>query len=357
MGDAIKATAGETVGIDLGDRTSRYCVLGAEGERRDQGKLKSTADGLRSAFEGLSPVRVVIETGTHSPWVDELLSSMGHEVVVANARRVHLISKSQRKSDRSDAELLARLGRVDTELLSPVKHRGKRARTHLELIRARATLVGLRTKLVSHVRGATKSIGVRLAGCSTKVFHVRALEQLTDELEPIVSPLLDTIGDLTARIRDYEKRIDSLCEESYPETALLRQPKGVGPITALCFALTLEDPGRFEKSRQVGAFVGLVPKRRQSGASDPQLRITKAGDRMLRMLLVQCAHHILGPFGEDSDLRRHGERIAAAGGTNARKRAVVAVARKLAVLMHSLWKTGEVYEPLRNSDVVTARAG
>jgi len=170
-------------------------------------------------------------------------------------------------------------------------------------------------------------------------------------LRPALWPILEQIASLTERIRQYDRKLETVCEEHYPETELLRQVEGVGPLTALTFVLSLEDPYRFEKSRSVGAYLGLVPARNQSGDRDPQRRISKEGDELLRKLLVSCAHYILGPFGSDSDLRRHGEKIASRGGKNAKKRAVVAVARKLSVcvLLHSLWVSAEIYEPLRNT--------
>jgi len=154
------------------------------------------------------------------------------------------------------------------------------------------------------------------------------------------------IGSLTERIREYDRKLETVCEEHYPETQLLRQVEGIGALTALTFVLTLEDPYRFERSRSVAAYLGLVPARDRSGERDPQKRISKEGDQMLRKLLVGSAHYITGPFGKDSDLRRHGEKIASRGGKNAKKRAVVVVARKLAVLLHRLWVSGEVYDPL-----------
>jgi transposase len=180
-------------------------------------------------------------------------------------------------------------------------------------------------------------------------FHNKAAEHIPEALWPALGPILETIASLTERIRDYERQLETLSKERYPETDLLRQVEGVGTLTALTFVLTLEDPYRFEKSRCVGAYLGLVPATDQSGDRDPQRRISKEGDEMLRRLLVSSAHYILGPFGSDSDLRRHGEKIASRGGKNAKKRAVVAVARKLAVLLHSLWISAEVYEPLRNT--------
>jgi transposase len=189
-----------------------------------------------------------------------------------------------------------------------------------------------------------------LPKCPASTFHNKAASHIPEALRPALEPVLEQIGSLTERIRDYDRQLETLSKERYPETELLRQVEGVGPLTALTFVLTLEDPYRFEKSRSVGAYLGLVPARDQSGDRDPQRRISKEGDEMLRRLLVSSAHYILGPFGSDSDLRRHGEKIASRGGKNSKKRAVVAVARKLAVLLHSLWLSGEVYEPLRNTD-------
>ncbi|MDQ5826851.1 MAG: transposase [Chloroflexota bacterium] len=161
---------------------------------------------------------------------------------------------------------------------------------------------------------------------------------------------METIGSLTERIRDYDRQLETICKEHYPETELLHQVEGIGTLTALTFVLTLEDPYRFEKSRTLGAYLGLVPASDQSGDRDPQRRISKEGDEMLRRLLVGSAHYILGPFGQDSDLRRHGEKkIARRGAKNAKKRAAVAVARKLSVLLHRLWVSGEAYDPLYNA--------
>jgi transposase len=188
-----------------------------------------------------------------------------------------------------------------------------------------------------------------LPECPARTFHKRAAAHIPEALRPALEPVLEQIASLTERIRQYDRRLEAICKDHYPVTELLRQVEGVGPITALTFVLTLEDPYRFEKSRSVGAYLGLVPARDQSGDRDPQKRISKEGDEMLRRLLVGSAHYILGPFGSDSDLRRHGEKIASRGGKNAKKRAAVAVARKLAVLLHRLWVSAEVYDPLYNT--------
>jgi transposase len=219
----------------------------------------------------------------------------------------------------------------------------------MALIRSRQALIGCRTQLVNHVRGAVKSFGARLPKCPARSFHKRAKEHIPEALMPALEPVLEQIASLTERIRDYDLKLEAICEEHYPETELLKQVEGIGPLTALTFVLTLEDPHRFERSRSVGAYLGLVPATAQSGERDPQRRISKEGDEMMRKLLVSSAHYILGPFGSDSDLRRHGEKIASRGGKNSKKRAAVATARKLCVLLHHLWITGEVYDPLYNT--------
>jgi transposase len=269
--------------------------------------------------------------------------------LVANARKLRLIYSNKRKRDEVDAENLARLARVDPKLLYPLKHRGEDSQAHMAIVRSRQALIGCRTQLVNHVRGAVKSFGARLPKCPARSFHNRAAEHIPEALWPALGPIIEQIGLLTERIHQYDRKLETIAKEHYPETELLRQVEGIGSLTALTFVLTLEDPYRFAKSRSVGAYLGLVPARDQSGDRDPQKRISREGDEMLRKLLVGSAHYILGPFGSDSDLRRHGEKVASRGGKNAKKRAAVAVARKLTVLLHRLWVTAGVYEPLHNA--------
>jgi len=345
----IKERSGLTVGVDLGDRWSRYCVLDEQGQILEEDTVATTGRAFGKLFSDRPAARVVIEVGTHSPWVQRLLEELGHETITANPRYVRLIYSSRNKNDKLDAERLARLARVDTKLLHPIQHRGGTAQADRALLRSRNALVECRTKLINHARGIVKSIGGRLPSCSTTCFHKRVREDLPDELKPALSPVLDTLAALTKKIQCLEARIARLAAKRYPETGLLRQVSGVGPLTSFSFVLTLEDPERFKNSRAVGPYLGLRPRQSQSGESDPELRITKAGDTDLRRLLVGSAHYILGPFGPDTDLRRWGLALAARGRKNAKKRAVVAVARKLAVLLHRLWVTAEVYEPLRNN--------
>jgi len=348
-------TAVYTVGVDVGDRRSHLCVLDTQtGEIVEESRIATTPAAFERRFSGAGPMRVAVEAGMHSLWIGRVLEACGHDVLVANARKLRLIYADGRKSDRVDAENLARLARLDPRLLSPIEHRGEVAQAHLALLRSREMALRTRTKLVNHVRGAVKPFGVRFARCSPEIFPSRVRELLPEALVPALAPILETISSLTERIRSYDRELETLSREIYPETALLRQVQGVGPLTALAFVLTVEDPSRFETSRAVGAYLGLVPGRHQSGESDPQQRISKRGDEMTRRLLVSCAHYVLGPFAQDSDLRRHGEKIAERGGKNAKNRATIAVARKIAVLLHRLWTTGEAYEPLYNADRATA---
>ena len=345
-----------TIGLDLGDRSSSYCILDEAGKILLEQKLPTTPEAMKQTFAKMPRSRIAMETGTHSPWISRLLKALGHEVIVAHAQNVHLIVKSRRKDDRIDARTLARLARIDPELLSPVQHRSAQAQLHLTEIRARAGLVSARTALVNAARGLVKSHGERLRKCGTFQVSREITSDLSTELREALQPLLREVESLNERIQEYDRRIEKMAKEKYPETALLKQVKGVGDLIATTYVLTLEDRHRFRKSRDAGCFVGLQPGRRNSGESEPQMHISKEGDEYLRTLLVQGAHYILGPFGEDSDLRRWGQRLAARGGKNAKKRAVVAVARKLAVLLHRLWVSGEPYEPLRNSQKAISAA-
>src|SRR5216684_3100994 len=272
-----------TIGLDLGDRSSWYCVLDERGEVVLEQKLGTTPKAMREVFRSMPRCRIALETGMHSPWVSRVLSELGHEVIVAHARNVRLIGESRKKDDRLDARTLPRLARIDPQLLCPVKHRSAKAQADLTVIRARAGLVRARTALVNTARGLAKSYGERLRGCNVRNMNPEKADGLSPELQTALQPLLAGIELLSEQIREYNERIERLAQESYPQ-----------------------------------------------------------------VLLLQGAQHILGPFGADSDLRRWGLKLAERGGRNGKKRAIIATARKLAVLLHRLWVSAEVYEPLRN---------
>jgi transposase len=333
-----------TIGVDLGDKQSRVCVLDEDGNIVEEGVVTTSASALARKFKGLVRHRIVIETGTHANWVHDLLVSFGHEVVVANARKLRAISANERKCDELDARLLAQLGRSDVRLLHPVAVRPAQIRRDMLLIRGREALVKVRTLLANSARGLAKSTGERLPSCSAKSLHKQEETLLDAELSPLKA-VLETIDE---QVDQFDKQIKEVSAKNYPQSALVRQVAGVGPITSLYFVQALGDVRRFKDGRAVAAYFGLVPRRDQSGARDPQLGITKCGDELGRRLLVQCAQYILGHHGPDTDLRRFGLRLAG-GAKGAKKRAIVATARKLAVLLYALLRNADVYEPLRNS--------
>jgi len=335
----------ETIGIDLGDKSHAICVLDELGNILNKQIIPNDAETIKKNVIEYPGALVVMEVGTHSPWISFCLKQIGYDVIVANTRKVKAIWSNEKKCDLKDAEMLARIARIDTQLLSPIQHRSLESQYDLTVLKARDTLIKARTQFINFARGIVKSIGKRLPASDADYFHKKARENCPEELSRALLPVLDQIENLTDQIRKYDSEIRWMSKYKYPETYELRAIRGVGELTALAFVLILEDPERFSRSRQVGAFLGLVPRRDQSGETDKQLRITKAGDHYLRRLLVGCANYILGSFGTDCDLRRFGFKLMERGGKNAKRRAAVAVARKLSVLLHSLWLHKSEYDP------------
>jgi transposase len=348
-GPASKQTDGvsiASIGLDVSDRQTTCVAIGGAGEIIDRRKISTRAVQIDEWAATLKPTTMALEAGPHSPWMSRLLIRHGHEVIVANAAKVPSIGRSRSKSDWRDAEQLARLARFDRSMLHPIEHRGETTQRDLQVIRSRDVLVRARTKLIGHVRSTGKAYGYFIPYCSSDAFTRRARGSLPQNLQELIAGVMECIERLSKTIRWYDRQIEQLVASRYRAAKWLTQIQGVGSLTALTFVLVLADASRFRSSRMVGPYLGLTPARHQSGESDPQKRISKEGDTLLRRLLVHSAHYILGPFGSDSDLRRHGERISARGGKNGKKRAAVAVARKLAVLMHRLWTTHQIYDPL-----------
>ena len=338
-----------TIGFDLGAKTSSYSVLGGGGAVVDEGSVPMSPKRVREFFTEQPQSRVVIEASGSSRWTAKIAIELGHEVIIANPRKLHHITKSYTKSDGNDAFRLADLGQVRPRLLSPVRLRSDKAHSGRMHQRVRTQLISNRTALINCVRGCARSLGHALPSCSTRVFYKRARTALpTADLE-VLTPLLDQLEALAKQIDSCDQKTKLLGANEFPEAGILRQISGVGPVLSLAFVCSIDEPKAFKNSRSVGAFFGLAPKSRQSGDSSPQLRISKQGDPETRRLLVSAATYILGPFGEDCDLRRYGQRIAASGSQAARAKARIAVARKLAVLLHRLLITGEEYEPQKNS--------
>jgi len=354
------ATGGRlTVGVDLGDKTSHYCILDEAANVLSSGQLPTTQVGMSSLFGKMPSSRVALEVGTHSPWISRLLAGLGHEVIVANAHEVKLITQSKRKTDRIDAEKLARLARIDPQLRAPIRHRGAEAQADLAVIRARAALVKARTGLINCARGLVKPMGERLPSCDADGVKEGLAEKLSERTRAVIVPLLKSVEEISRQIGEYDDRMGEIAKR-YPEVELLKQVYGVGTLIALTFILTLEDAQRFRHSRDVGPYLGLTRRQRDSGEKESELGISKAGDKLLRELLVQAAHCILRRGAPDSDLRAWGleklEKGEKKGSSRRKRKIVVGVARKLAVVLHRLWVTGEVYDPLYNRKAVAVRA-
>ena len=331
------------VGMDCGDRNHQICVLDADGEVLSRKKVRNQQSDVLEALEEFPASLVALEVGTHSRWLQRILEEAGHRVLVANPRKLPAITRSVQKTDRNDAEMLARLARFDPKLLHPIVHRGRRAHLDLAVLKSRDAVVRGRTSLINCVRGLLKGEGFRAPSSSADAFAKKVKPLIPPELKRALLPLVEEIARMTECIQQYDRDVEALAEH-YPEVEILRQVSGVGPITGVAYALTIEDPHRFRNSRMVGPYLGLTPTKDQSGEMDKELRITKHGDEFLRRLLVSAAQYILGPLNkQESALREFGLRLAQ-GGKRAKKRAVVAVARKLAVLLHRLWITGEVFE-------------
>jgi len=337
--------SGFTLGLDLGDCSHHVCVLDATGQIVREAALANTRPALAQLLVDFPRATVALEAGTHSPWISRYLTEHGATVLVANPRKLHAISRSERKCDRRDAQMLARLARVDPALLHPIQHGTAQAQHDLLGLKLRDALVRTRVNLINAVRFTLKSLGHSVRNPSSESFHKTVLADVSADCLPVVQPLLTVLAHVTEQIKTIERDLVQRGKKDYPATQRLQQIAGVGPLTALCFVLKIGDPQRFSRGRDVGAYLGLCPRRDQSGGTDKQLRISKCGDGLLRRLLVSAAHYVLGPFGPACALREHGQRLTGTGSAREKKRAVVAVARKLAVLLLSLWKHGTDYEP------------
>lgn len=350
MRNSTKNTYLFSIGIDLGDKYSDVVIINRSEEILHQSRIKTTRKGFSDFAATIEPESiVVIEVGSHSPWINDLFEDLGIELVVANSHHAGKVMMANgKKNDLSDAFTLAYFGFCPRSMIRPIIHRTKESRNHLALIRARDDLVRIRTTLINAIRGLVKSHGDRLPACSSRAFAKKIPEHIPLVLEEALLPMVKQVGELTQTIKDYDKKIEALID-TYPKAKKLTEIDSVAVLTAMTFLLTIDDPSRFKKSRTIGAYLGLTPRQFSSGEVNRQLRITKAGDNYLRKLLVGSAQYILSRNGKDCNLKRYGERIGARGGANGKKRAVVAVARKLSVLMHKLLVSDEQYDPFFKS--------
>ena len=333
-------------GFDLGDTRSCFCLIGESGDVELEGEVPNERKALEEVLAARPEARVVLETSTGSHWIAAHLRSLGREVYEANPRRVALIAMSSRKTDRNDAEMLARIGRADVSLLHPVHPRSGECMEARLLLRVRQQLVSTRTRAVNSVRSSLKVFGYRAPSCSSEGFAKQAWVHVPARLAAFLHPLFELMQTLNGQIEVCDRELAELAKKRFPDSGVLQQIHGVGPLASLAFVTAIGDPKRFRDSRTVGPYLGLTPRSRQSGQRDPRLGISKEGDRMVRTLLVGAAMHILRQSAPDTALKRHGRRLAKSGSPRDKARARVAVARKLAIVMHRLWLTGEVYRPL-----------
>ena len=340
-------STGIYIGMDVSEKSIELFALSADNKTESKGKLVNNPAKVKAFLAGLSntsKLTVALETGTHSPWLSKMLEEHGCKVLVGHARKLRAIWGDDHKCDQRDAEMLARMARADQKLLHPVKHVSQEARAEQAVIKARDVLVKTSTMLINHLRGTLRSFGISTSGITADSMDKKIMPLIPKELRPALKGVVEQLKSIRKKIKEYDKKMTDLCK-SHPETKIFQQINGVGPVTALTFALIIADPGRFGNSRRIGGYIGLAPKRDQSGATDKPLGITKAGNGLLRKSLIQSANYILGAFGTDCELKRYGMRIAAKGGKIAKRKAKVAVARKLAVTMWRLWMDKAEYDP------------
>ncbi len=254
----VESKPEKVVGLDLGDRHSHYCILTSSGEVMEEGRIQTTAASLEKHFGSEARMRIALEAGTHSPWVSRLLKGYGHQVIVANPRKIPSLRRSKSKNDRNDARQLARMAAFDPELLHPIEHRSAERQQDLNLIHTRSVLVRARTMLINSMRGLVKSTGGRLPACSSEAFPEKVPAAVPPALKAACAPLLEQIAQINQTIAAMDKQIDGL-EKKYPEIAILRTVPGVGPVVAACYALTLDSPQTMPTNRQAGAYLGLRP--------------------------------------------------------------------------------------------------
>lgn len=344
-----------TIGADVSDRTTKICVMtkAEGGERRIV--VETTCATTKAGFEeALSKFDrswpVVFETGTHCRWMDRLFKEMGFKTIVGNPGKIPSITKSNTKNDRNDARELARLAIADPAMLHPVFLRDEVYQQMLRFHHSRNMLISQRTQTINQIRGFAKSMGHRIECSSTEKFHELSKADWPRELEECAWPLMGVLKTVNLKIKAYDRLIERLAErpEFKPMVERVRVVYGVGVIGSTVFVAAIGGrPDRFDHTRDIGAYLGMIPKQDQSGDDDKQLHITHAGADIVRATLVECAGVVMMSNAKDTDLKLKGLRIAMHGGGIAKKKAKVAVARALAVTMLAMLKDPErEYVPL-----------
>ena len=333
-------------GLDVSLKEISICVVDADGGVVERGTAPSDPDGVAGWFRNrsLTPDCVVHESGQLSIWMQRGLVRLGLPAVCIDARKAHkTLSARLNKSDAADAEGLAQLAR--TGWFTPVHVRSDAADGLRSLIGARDRLVRLRIDLEGHVRGSLKTFGIRMTGIRRGHQRQAFRDQLAaaGETDPVLRLIADVFIAAHATLCRAAAELEAILKQQanqHPVAQRLMTIPGVGPVVSLSFIALVDDPNRFRRTSDVGAFLGLTPRRYQSGDVDWSGRISKCGDRAMRGLLVQAASCILREIGRFSALKSWAVRLAARRGYS---KAAVATARKIAVLMLTLWKNGTEY--------------
>jgi len=334
-----------TIGMDLGNKKHTVCALDQEGKVLWRREVANTPEALKPFFEENAGATVAMETGLCCRWISALAKSCGCDALVGNARKLAAIWQSKQKNDENDALLIAKLARADRELFHPVELRDDERHEMVQIIELREVAVSQRTQAVNSVRGLCKAHGVFIPKCDAACFHRVAKDAIPKGMAWKFKPMLRHLKGLATTIKRYDAMLEKYAQAHFKEEVeLLRTIPSVGPITSCAFVAHVADPKRFGSARDAGAYFGLTPGQDQSGDKDAPKRITKAGSTLMRHLLVTAANYILRASSPDTALKRHGERICARGGKVARRKAKTAVARKLAVVMLAMLKSGKAYD-------------
>jgi transposase len=324
------------VGLDVSLKQTSICVVDQAGSVVREGVVDSDPELIGAFVRSKAPgaLRIGLETGPTTTWLWTELKRLGLPVICIDARHAKAVLKMQiNKSDRNDAAGIARI--MQTGWFKEV--RVKNIDSHLikALLVSRALLVKIKRDLENQIRGLLKNLGLIIGRAKFNVFAVRAEELIEDrpELEAVIKPLLAARKVIEGQVADLDRKVLKLARHDVQVRRLMTVP-GIGPVTALCFKATIDDPTRFKRSRSVGAYVGLTTRRHASGEVDWSGRISKCGDAMLRMYLFEAAGVLLTRVPKWSALKAWGIRLAKRNGL---RKAKVAVARKLAVILHRMW--------------------
>ena len=334
-------------GLDVSLKEVSICVIDAEGRIVRRGTAPADPDGLAGWFrnQSLAPDRIVHESGQLSIWLQRGLTRLGLPATCIDARKAQKsLSARPNKSDASDAEGLAQLAR--TGWFTPVHIRSEDADRLRSLIGARERMIRLRKDLEGHIRGVLKTFGIRMAGVGQGRQRQAFRDQLAaaGETDPMLRAIANGFISAHANLCRAAAELDAVVKpkaRQHPVARRLMTIPGVGPVVSLSFIALVDDPVRFSKASDVGAFLGLTPKRHQSGEMDWSGRVSKCGDSAMRRLLFEAATSVIHRVQQFSSLKSWAVRLA---GRRGFRKAAVATARKLAVLMLTLWKNGTEYK-------------